>query len=91
MAKLVHEVWQEIDDSGMELHTCCLAGPMGDGCRRTMAPSARLLTTFEAGSHFEAMTMYNRLLGRGAYTTDQVSDYEAYPEEWLHEQRSGPA
>jgi len=70
----------------MVLHTCCLAGPRGDGCRRTLAPGARLLATFEAGSHFDAMTAYHCYLGREPYTTDQPWDYQAYPAEWLAEQ-----
>lgn len=84
MVMLVHEVWEEIDN-GMVLHTCCLAGAMGEKCRQMLAAKARLLTTFKAGSHFEAMTIYNRFLGREAYTTDQPWDYEPYPMEWLTE------
>jgi hypothetical protein len=84
MATLVHEVWEEIED-GMVLHSCCLAGPMGEKSRQMLAANARLLTTFKAGSHFEAMTIYNQFLGREAYTTDQPWDYTPYPEEWLTE------
>ena len=47
-----------------------------------LAAGARLLTTFEAESHFEAMTIYYTYLDRGAYSTDQEWDYEPYPEEW---------
>jgi hypothetical protein len=86
MRKLVHEVWEEIGEDGMVLHRCCLAGPGGEGCRRTLAAGARLLLTYEAGSHFEAMTIYNRFLGREPYSTDQPWDYEPYPEEWYREQ-----
>jgi hypothetical protein len=79
MSKLVHEVWEEVED-GMVLHTFCLSGPRGENCRRTLAPGARLLATFEASSHFEAMTIYNRILGREPYTTDEPWDYQPYPE-----------
>src|SRR4029077_9586490 len=48
MRKLVHEIWEFTDD-GMTLHACCLAGPRGEDCRRSLGPDARLLTTFEAG------------------------------------------
>jgi hypothetical protein len=74
----------------MVLHTCCLAGPQGDDCRHTLAPNARLLTSFEAGSHFEAMTIYHRGLGREPYSTNEAWDYEPYPEDWLVEQQGGP-
>jgi hypothetical protein len=87
VATLVHEIWEEITSDGKAFHTCCLAGTMGDGCRRTLGPKARLLMTFEADSHFEAMTIYNRHLKREPYTTDQASDYDAYPDNWLGKQR----
>jgi hypothetical protein len=89
LAVLVHEVWEEIGDGGAVLHSCCLAGPRGEACRRASAPGARLLTTFVAGSHFEAMTTYNRILGREPYTTDQPWDRQPYPEGWLREQQDG--
>lgn len=86
MAKLIHEIWEEVID-GMVLHTCCLAGPRGNDCRTTLATKARLLTTFDADSHFEAMVTYNRLLGREDYSTDQPRDHQSYPVEWLTEQQ----
>jgi hypothetical protein len=46
------------------------------------------VTTFEAGSHVEAMTIYDRLFGRGAYTTDQAWDHDLYPETWAERQRT---
>lgn len=87
MAKLVHEVWDEIVD-GMVLHSCCLAGPRGNGQRSYLAPDAKLIETFEAASHFEAMTLYHNLLGRERYTTDDPHAYEPYPEQWRLEQQT---
>lgn len=87
MARLVHEVWEAISD-GMILHTCCLVGPRGDGCRRALESGAQLLTTFEAESHFDAMTRYNQFLGREPYSTNQPLDYEPYPDQWFEEQKS---
>jgi hypothetical protein len=81
MAKLIHEVWQAPDDPGP---TVCLAGPHGDGCRATLSPNAKLLWTFEAGSHFEAMTIYYERMGWGTYTTDQEWDMRPYPDEWAN-------
>jgi hypothetical protein len=82
VAVLIHEVWEAVSD-GMTLYACSLAGPDGNGCRGFMEPGARLLTTYEAGSHFEAMTVYNRYPGRETYTTNEVRDYRPYPDEWL--------
>ena len=88
MRKLWHEIWEEVED-GMVLHGCCMAGPRGDGFRRTLAHGARLLATFEASSHLEAMTYYNRYLGREEYTSDLEWDHQPYPEEWFMEQFAG--
>jgi hypothetical protein len=88
MARLIHEVWVEVVD-GMTLESCCLAGPRGNDQRALLAPGARLIATFEAGCHYEAMTTYHRLLGREVYTTKHAWDHEPYPEEWLAEQQSG--
>jgi hypothetical protein len=88
MRKLVHEIWEEISDAGMVLHTCCLAGPRGEACRRILAANARLLTTFEAGTHVEAMRFYNNFLGREKYATDEAADHEPYPDEWFREQEA---
>jgi hypothetical protein len=87
VAVLVHEIWEEVSD-GMILHTCCLADPDGDGCRRLLQLGARLLTTFEASSHFEAMTVYNRYLGQEPYTSSEPWDYQPYLDEWLAVQQN---
>jgi len=64
-----------------------MAGPNGDAQRRMHNSTVRLLATFDAGSHFEAMTIYNKYLGRETYTTNQPWDFEPYPEEWFLEQQ----
>lgn len=88
MVELRHEIWVDGGESGAELEGCCLAGPDGDGFRRRLAPSARLLHTFEAGSHFEAMCTYHRLVGREPYSSDLAQDHAPYPAEWLERQNS---
>jgi hypothetical protein len=75
-------VWEETTDDGMVLHACCLAGTLGEPCRRTLGPTARLLETFTAANDFEAMTRYHVILGREPYTTDHATDYDPYPEQW---------
>jgi hypothetical protein len=86
MSRLVHEIWEETTDDGMILHSCCLAGVLGAECRKSLAPNARLLSTFEAGSHFEAMTIYHEYLDREKYTTIYEQDYLPYPREWADKQ-----
>lgn len=80
---LLHEVWEDFGDRSESLPCLILAGQLGDGARGWLCPQARLLTTFEARSHFEAMTIYYRLMGWGEYTTDQAWDYQPYPDEWF--------
>lgn len=63
---MLHELWAEEDGE----QTLCLAGPMGDDARRLLGPTARLVWTVEAKSHFEAMTLYYERMGRCTYTTD---------------------
>lgn len=83
MAALKHEVWR--DAKGLPM--CCLAGPDGEDARRLNGEGATLVWTFEASSHFDAMTAYYRFLDRGAYTTNIENDHEPYPEAWAERQR----
>lgn len=86
LAILNHEVWVAADGRP----GCCLAGPDGDAARRLFeADGARLVWTFEAGSHLEAMNAYHRYLGREPYTTEHPQDRAPYPEEWLRVQQGG--
>jgi hypothetical protein len=85
MAILTHEVWE--DSAG--LPSCCLSGPMGDEARKLLDSGAKLVRTFEAGSHFEAMTTYNAILNRGPYATDQEWDRQPYPDDWVSTQAGG--
>ena len=82
VVNLLHEIWKDYDDNQQPLEGCCLSGPDGDGFRRLLGPDARLVHTFEASSHYEAMKIYHHFLGRGDYTTDQAWDMEPYPIEW---------
>jgi hypothetical protein len=91
MATLVHEIWLVPDEDGQDLPMCVLAGPDGDGARSRNPPEARLLCTFDAGSYFEAMTIYYARMELGPYTTDQAWAYEPYPREWLETQRGARA
>lgn len=61
MARLVHEIWEEDGPDGRPLEGVRLAGPDGDRFRAALAANKRLVRTFEAGSHFEAITIYYQL------------------------------
>lgn len=88
MALLVHEVWEEPDENGQMLEGLCLAGPDGDAFRAALGESARLIATFEAASHVEAMTKYYSMYGRGKYVAAHPTDYEPYPNEWRIRQQN---
>ena len=82
MAILIHKVWEVLGDDGQVLPTCLLAGSRGDEARRQLEPKARFVHSFEAGSHFEAMSIYYDLYQRGPYTTEHAWDMQPYPDEW---------
>jgi hypothetical protein len=82
--RLVHEIWEEAEG----LTTGCLAGPDGDGARASLGEGARLVRVFEAGSHFEAMSLYNAALGREPYSSTEPWDLEPYPAEWFARQQA---
>jgi hypothetical protein len=79
MATLKHEVWEEIDESGQVLEGMCIAGPTGDGFRALLSPGARLVSTIEAGSHFEAMNLFYAMYERGPYLSSHPADFTPYP------------
>ena len=82
MAMLVHEIWEDVGDDGSVLPGVCLAGPDGDAFRKHLHPDARCADRFEAGSHFEVMTIYYRHYGWGDYASSFASDRSPYPEDW---------
>ena len=88
MAHLKHEIW--IDADGLE--SCFLAGTRGAEARKFfLGAGSRLVHTFEAGSHLEAMQYYHSFLGREPYQSSfPVEDGAPYPDEWLEQQAEEP-
>ena len=79
---LIHEIWEDVGDDSSVLPGLCLAGPDGEAFRKLLHRDARCTVRFEAGSYFEAMTIYYRLYDRGEYTTEFGVDHDPYPDEW---------
>jgi len=72
-----HEIWK--DDEG--LTTLCLAGKHGEDTRsKILEPDAKLVSTFDAKSHFEAMTKYYEYMDWGEYETDNAEYKKTYAE-----------
>ena len=69
-----HEVWQ--DQEG--LTTLCIADERGDECRKLLEPGSKLIHEFYANSHFDAMTIYYKLMDWGTYTTEFEIDKQPY-------------
>ena len=72
--KILHEVWADEDG----LTTLCLADERGNDCRALMKPQSKIIHTFYAGNHYEAMTIYYEYMDFGTYTTDFAIDKEPY-------------
>lgn len=66
-----------------------IAGPDGDELRSQLDVDARLVTTFEAHSPFEAMTVFHRLMELGLYRGVSNDERRAYTEEALMRQFRG--
>jgi hypothetical protein len=54
-----YELWIENEDE----QTFWLAAPHGDSASLLLEPGAKFVCTFEASSHFEAMTKYYEYMG----------------------------
>lgn len=89
MTALLHEIWEDLDEDGRPLPVCMLAGPDGDEARALLSLEARLATTFEAHSPFEAMTAFYQMMGLGPYVSVNHDDRRAYTEEALMRQFRG--
>ncbi|HEX2606482.1 MAG TPA: hypothetical protein VHK91_03845 [Flavisolibacter sp.] len=77
MDKVLHEIWR--DPEGLP----CLirAGVEGEGTRkRLIEEGSRLVHTFYASSHFEAMTYYYAYVGYGEYKAEYEYDKLPYSE-----------
>ena len=66
-----------------------VAGPDGDELRAQLDIDARLVTTFEAHSPFEAMMTFHRLMELGPYRGVSNDERRAYSEEALMRQFRG--
>ena len=69
-----HEVWEDVEG----LTTLCLADERGNDCRNLLEPGSKLIHSFYADSHFEAMTIYYKFMDWGIYTTEFEIDKQPY-------------
>ncbi len=69
-----HEIWEDAEG----LTTLCLADERGDACRQLLEPGSKLIHTFFASSHYDAMTIYYQFMDWGVYTTKFEADKDRY-------------
>lgn len=69
-----HEVWEDLEG----LTTLCLSDERGDDCRKLLEPGSKLIHTFYASSHYDAMTIYYKFMDWGIYTTEFEIDKQPY-------------
>lgn len=74
MINYLHEVWADEED----LTTVCLANQTGDKCRSLLEPGSKLIYTFYASNHYEAMTIYYQFMNWGEYKTEFEIDKQPY-------------
>ena len=74
MSLIEHEVWE--DEEGKTM--LCQAGKVGEEARQLLEPNSRLIHTFSAASHFEAMNTYYQLMEWGEYETIDEIDKQPY-------------
>lgn len=72
--KVVHQIWQEPGgETGL-----CLEDLRGDGFRKLLEPGAKMIHTYKAESHYEAMTIYYAFMEWGEYRTEFEIDKLPY-------------
>src|SRR5688572_10364363 len=74
MTGIKHDIWQ--DEEGMTM--LCFSGDLGEESRTILEPGSRIIHSFYADSHFDAMTKYYQFMKWGKYTTDFEIDKVPY-------------
>lgn len=74
MASIKHDVWE--DPEG--LTTLCFSGELGREARNLLEENSRVIHSFYADSHFDAMTKYYQLMDWGVYETEFEVDKLPY-------------
>ncbi len=74
MAKIKHDIWE--DPEGLTL--LCFSGELGAESRKLLKPNSKIIRSFDADSHFDAMTKYYAFMDRGKYKSDFEEDKQPY-------------
>jgi hypothetical protein len=74
MSKIKHDIWQDTEG----LTSLCYSGKLGAESRSILEPGSKILHSFYANTHFEAMTKYYEFMGWGKYTSGFEIDKTTY-------------
>jgi hypothetical protein len=74
MTSIKHDIWQ--DKEG--LTSLCFSGDLGEESRSLLEPDSKIIHSFYADSHFNAMTKYYEYMDWGVYETEFEIDKELY-------------
>jgi len=74
MSDILHDIWE--DDDGLTM--LCYANELGAEPRTLLEENSRIIHSFNAHSHFDAMTKYYNYMGWGIYENHIEQDKDAY-------------
>lgn len=74
MTEIKHDIWKSEDD----LTSLCFSGELGEEPRSILEPNSKIIHSFYANSHFDAMTKYYEFMDWGVYETEFEIDKEPY-------------
>lgn len=74
MTTIKLDIWQNKEG----LTSLCFSGDLGEESRTILEPDSKIIHSFYADSHYDAMTKYYQYMDWGVYTTDFEVDKESY-------------
>ncbi|RKD90183.1 hypothetical protein [Mangrovibacterium diazotrophicum] len=74
MTSIKHDIWQYREG----LTSLCFSGDLGEESRSLLEPDSKIIHSFYADSHFDAMTKYFVFMGWGKYETEFDIDKQPY-------------
>ncbi|WP_155209164.1 hypothetical protein [Fulvivirga aurantia] len=74
MTAIKHDIWQ--DEDGLTM--LCMAGELGKESRTLLEPNSRIIHSFKANSHFDAMTQYYTYMEWGQYESEFEEDKQPF-------------
>ncbi len=74
MANIKHDIWE--DSEGLTM--LCFSGDIGKESRTLLEPNSKIIHSFFAVSHFDAMTKYYEFMDYGIYDSVFEEDRSVY-------------